>query len=211
MRYQIAILITTAIFLQSCGVSTQIDEAKRFVKCEFRLQTIKDLEVAGVKIQNIKKISDLSIKKAAKITSALADKTMPLTFTLNVEAKNPNSETAALNELEWILLIDDREIVNGKITERIEIPGNRVTVFPVNINADLKKVFAGETKETLFKLIFNLVGEGDEPTHITLKVKPTIVIAGIDIKYPGYISVQKEFTSEDGKQLRKDVLKKAGE
>jgi hypothetical protein len=200
------------IFVIGCGVSTQIKEAKTFAKCEFRLRSVTDLHLADINIQKVKSVSDLSLKKAAQLMAALkGGKPLPLTFTLNIQARNPNKEVAAMNKLEWILLVDDHEMARGVLEETVQVLPDSAAEFPLKISSDLEKSLSGASRESMLKLAFNLVGEGNAPTHILAKLKPTIVIAGVSIAYPGYIDVQKEFTSTEGGRMIRKELKKSGE
>lgn len=196
------------VWLTSCSVAKQIDMAKTFAKCDFSLQNIENMQLADVKIQNVKSVKDLSLKKAVQLTEALNKKNLPLTFTLNLSVENPNEKPAGMNRLEWIVLIDNNEIVRGALDQIVEILPDSDAIVPLNIEMDLKKSFSSESAESLMKLAFNLAGEGDKPTRITVKVKPTINIAGLNIEYPGYIDVKTKVTSEQGKQLRKKAAKK---
>jgi hypothetical protein len=201
--------IAGLIFLTvGCGVSTQIKEAKNFTKCEFRLKSVTDLHLAEVNIQKIKSVSDLSLKKSVQLMSAVkSGKPLPLTFTLNIQARNPNKELAAMNKLEWILFIDNHEMAKGLLEETVQILPDSVSQFPLKISSDLEKSLSGASRESMLKLAFNLVGDGNEPTHILVKLKPSIVIAGVTIVYPGYLDVQTEFTSKEGKKIMEKELK----
>ena len=198
-----------AVWLSSCSVAKQIDMAKTFAKCDFSVQNIEHMQLADIKIQNVKSAKDLSLKKAAQLTDALTKKTLPLTFTINLSVENPNEKPAGMSRLEWIVLIDNNEIVRGALDQIVEILPDSDATVPLNIEMDLKKSFSNESAESLVKLAFNLAGEGDKPTRITVKVKPTINVAGLNIEYPGYIDVHTKINSEQGKQLRKKAAKKA--
>jgi len=186
----------------SCSVMKQVEQAKQFAKCEFHMTTIKNLELGGVNIQHVRSIKDLSLSKAARLTAALTEKTLPLSFNLNLEARNPNDQTAAMNKLEWRLFVDEKELVAGQLDDRIEVLANASAEFPVAINMDLKKVLSGDSRDAVLKLAFNLVGEGDQPSNILLKIKPTVVVAGIPINYPGYFEVKAKVDADTMKKVR---------
>ncbi|HRS54459.1 MAG TPA: hypothetical protein P5250_07105, partial [Bacteroidales bacterium] len=146
---------------------------------------------------NLTNFSQLNLIDAAKITSAVANGTLPLSFVLNVEAKNPNPVKASMNKLEWILFIDDIEMINGILNKKIEIaPSGGISVFPILMQMDLKKILSGKSGDALLNFGFNLAGAGNKPTRITLKAKPSIMIGNSTITYPGYISINNEFTSK---------------
>ena len=121
--------------------------------------------------------------------------TLPFSLKLNFEAKNPNSSTAGLNKLEWILFIDDIQMTSGSVDKAFSIPPNNGTaVVPIQVGIDLKQVLKGKSLDAIINFGFNLAGVGNKPTRIKAKLKPTIMIGNYPLTYPGYISVNNEFS-----------------
>ena len=197
-KYRFHLLVVLlSVFFSSCDVLDQARQMAALSKCEFRLSSVEQLRLAGVNIQQVNHWSDLNLMDAAKITTAIAaGGSLPLNFTLNVEAKNPNTAMAGLNRLDWILLIDDIEMVSGVNENRVQIPANGGTsVIPLTIGVDLKEALKGKSAEAIANFGLNLAGAGNKPTRITLKAKPYIMIGSQNISYPGYLTIQNEFTS----------------
>ena len=192
----LAVVITTIAF-SACDILDQARQVAMLSKCEFRLSSVDQLKLAGVNIQQVKKLSDLSLLDAAKITTAaVSGSSLPLNFTLNVEVKNPNAGSAGLTKLDWILFIDDIQMVSGVNEQRVQIPGNGGTgTIPLTIGVNLKEVLKGKSGDAIANFGLNLAGAGNKPTRITLKAKPTIMVGSQYIAYPGYLTVQNEFTS----------------
>jgi len=165
-------------------------------KCDFRLKTIENTNLAGVNIQHIQKMTDLNLMDAGRISAAMMGKELPLTFILNVEARNPNASPASMQRIDWILLIDDIEMANGTNTQQVMVPANQGTaLIPLQISTDLKKSLTGKSGTAILNFGFNLAGAGNTPSRITLKAKPTILIGSFPLAYPGYITVSQEFSS----------------
>jgi len=175
--------------ITSCDVVKQVKEASNFVSCSFMINDIQDVRLAGVSVQNKRGAADLNIGDAAQLAFALTGKTFPLTFNLNIQATNSNGSVAALNRLDWILIIDDIEMVSGTNEEAINIPAKGTTVFPLSMNIDLKKVLNGKSGQSLLNFGLNLAGANGEPTRIKLKAKPSIMIGNRLVAYPGYITI----------------------
>lgn len=190
-------MLVLSLMLGGCEILDQVSQTANLARCQFRLQTVEQLRLAGVNIQHINQLSDLNLMDAARITSAIASGgSLPLTFTLNVEAKNPNTAIAGMNRLDWTLLIDDIEMVSGVNEERLQIPANGGTaVLPLSIAVNLKEALQGKSGEAIANFGLNLAGAGNRPTRITLKAKPTVVVRGQSIAYPGYITINNDFTS----------------
>ncbi len=154
------------------------------------------MTLAGVNVQNVQSFSDLDFAETTQITTSLMSGKLPLTFTLNIEIQNPNQEEALMNELEWILFIDDAEITNGTIDKKIEISPGGINVLPVGLNLDLLELLSGESSQSMMNFGLNLSGNGGTPSRMKLKIKPSIYISGKRISYPGYISIEDEFVFE---------------
>jgi len=189
-------LFVVALILSSCNVVKQVEQMGMLAKCDFRLKTIENTNLAGVNIQHIQKMTDLNLMDAGRISAAMMGKELPLTFILNVEARNPNASPASMQRIDWILLIDDIEMANGTNTQQVMVPANQGTaLIPLQISTDLKKSLTGKSGTAILNFGFNLAGAGNTPSRITLKAKPTILIGSFPLAYPGYITVSQEFSS----------------
>lgn len=190
----LTVLVTFTI-LTSCDVVKQVSQATNLSKCDFRLQSVQRLTLAGVNIQNVKSISDVNMFEAAKLASAVASEQLPLNCTLNIEAKNPNTADAGITKMDWILLIDDIEMTRGILDQPVTIPANNGTaIIPVQVNVDLQKALSGKSADAIINFGMNLAGAGDKPTRFTMKLKPTISVSGLPISYPGYLTIKTEYS-----------------
>jgi hypothetical protein len=173
----------------SCGVVKQIQQVTSFSRCEFKLNDVQDIRLAGILVQNKRSVSDLNLMDGVHMAAALASSTLPLTFTLNVEAHNPNGQVAGLNRLEWILFIDDIEMVSGVNEEPFTIPSDGSIGIPLRMNIDLRKALSGKSGQSMLNFAFNLAGANGEPSRIKLKAKPSIFVGNFPVSYPGYITI----------------------
>ncbi len=164
------------------------------VKCDFRMKTVTDTQLANIDVQNIRSFSDLNFFQVGNLTKAYLSGNVPLEFLLNIESKNPNTASATMASFDWILLIDDIQMVSGTNEQEYQIPANGGTqVIPLKISVNLLEVLNNETKDALLNFGFNLADAGNKPTRVGLKLKPTINVGGIPITYPGYIELGTEF------------------
>ncbi|MEI6822866.1 MAG: hypothetical protein WCL51_13105 [Bacteroidota bacterium] len=188
------LFLSLVIFLSSCDVLKDLNGMANFAKCDFRLNTVDNIRLAGVNVQKVKNLSEINILDIAKITAALANNTLPLSLTLNYDVRNPNKQKAVMNAMAWIFYIDNVEMTRGQMNQRVEVmPNNGIATMPLQLSVDLKKVLTGRSLDAVKNFGLNLAGAGNKPTRITLKVKPTIVVSGISIIYPDYITVSNSF------------------
>jgi hypothetical protein len=195
---QSTLLLLTIIFVmpfQGCDVAKQTQRATNLSKCDFRVLSVENINLAGTYIENSSSIESLNLMDAANIMTAMGRSTFPLSFQLNFEAKNPNNTEAGLNKLEWILFIDDIQMTSGTVDKAFTIPPNNGTaIIPIQVSMDLKPALKGKSLDAIVNFGFNLAGMGNKPTRIKAKLKPTIMIGNYPLTYPGYISVNTEFS-----------------
>ncbi len=188
-------VILSAFVLNSCEILNQASQIAMLTKCEFRLGSLNNTQLAGVNVQNYNSFKDLKLTDVAKLTTSYAAGKLPVSFTLNVDIKNPNAQAAGLSKLDWILLIDDVERLSGITEERITIPANGgIATLPMNLSFDLMKVVEAGNLESLANLAMNLAGVGNKPTRVSLKAKPTVYVGSMPITYPNYLMIETEFT-----------------
>lgn len=185
--------IIMIVILTSCSA---FKELMSFTKCEFRMKDIESIRLAGVNLEGKSSISDFKLTDISMFTQHALRGTLPLDMILNVEAKNPNQQSAAINQVEWIAYIDDLEMMTGFVNERIVIPANNgVGVIPLHIKFDMKKIAKSSTGNAIANLALNLMNIGEKESQFTIKIKPTILVGSFELEYPGYFTISKEFTS----------------
>lgn len=185
-----------ALVVATLGGCRSIRELKNLSKCQFRINTVKNITLAGVNIQSIRRFSDLNLKDAAKVGTALASGNLPLGMTVNLEVKNPNKQLAAMNRLEWIALVDEYEVLNGIVSQRVEVePNGGVATVPLAISTNLRSVLKALGKAEILDFGMGLTDQSDRPSRVALKLKPTIMVGKHSVQYPGWLTVKREFTS----------------
>jgi len=124
---------------------------------------------------------------------ALTQPELPLSLQLNIEVKNPNPAPAGINSLDYIVIIDDIQMLQGSYTQPITVPASSSAVIPVQLNVDLKQALKGKSMDAILNFGFNLAGVGQKPTRFKLKLKPSILVGSTVLAYPAYITVKTEY------------------
>ena len=195
-------LIISLIFLvTSCSVYETIVNLSRL---QFKLGDVNNFELNGIDISGKSKLEDFNFQDLLKLTTAFSSGSLPVTFMLNVEAKNPNDGTggykrtdANIKSFPWRLLVNDKKAVSGDINERIFVPGTgEITEIPIEIKLDLIELFKNKGYEDLIDLALALGGKKGSSSKLTLYATPTVTTSLGDIKYPGELKiVDKKFTN----------------
>jgi len=193
----IALLLTTS----SCSMYETMVNLSRL---KFKLGDVVNFTVGGINITNKRSVSDFSSVEVLKLTSALTSGKLPASFTLNVEAKNPNDGSggypktdATLKEFPWRLEIDEVETISGNIGAPVSVPGTgEITNIPLTMNIDLIEFFGNKGYDNLLNLALDLGGQQGSSSKLSLYATPTVSSPLGDIKYPGELKiVEQSFTN----------------
>ena len=178
----------------NCSVYETIVNISRLT---FKLGQVNNFKLNGVNISNKSKLSDFTAQEILMISSAVANGKLPVSFTLNVEAKNPNDGTggyprtgATIKSFPWRLLIDEKETISGNIGNSIYVPGTgEATNFPLEMNLDLVNFFNSKGYESLINLALNIGGQGGSPSQLTVFAQPVVTTTLGDIRYPDEVKI----------------------
>jgi len=190
---KIPVFILFLLVLSGCSALTELSA---FKKCEFRLYSFQDPTVCGIDISERTSWSDFSFMDAQVIGANLLRGALPFDITVNVEARNPGMSTAAVNSIEWLAYIDELEVAGGVVERRVEVPpSGGLAIIPLKVHADLINYLEGDNPQAMMNFAMNLLGAGDQPSQITMKIKPSVLIGGQNISYPGFFTITQEFSS----------------
>jgi hypothetical protein len=198
---KIFLLLSFVFLIASCSVYQTIVNLSRL---QFKLGKVDNFQLGGIDISDKSKLEDFNFQDLLKLTKAFSSGSLPASFILNVEAKNPNDGTggykktdASIKSFPWRLLINDKETVSGNISQTVFVPGTgEITQIPLTISVDLIKLFKDKGYEELINLSLTLGGKKGSSSKLTLYTSPTVSTSLGDIKYPGELKIiDKEFTN----------------
>lgn len=183
--------------LGSCGINKQAQQIKALEKCDYRITDANDITIAGTDVRKLmdgKSVNTLSIPG---IALGMLRKDIPLRAKLNLEISNPTNNLAAINNFDYIVLINRQEVFNGSVNQSVNIGAGQTTLVPVQVNANIYRFL---TDNKMLNDIGTFIGgatNGSEKKGlVTLKIRPSIKVAGGLVKYPSYITIDKEVSSK---------------
>lgn len=196
MKKQIIISITIVIALIAiqCSVYQTMVNLSRL---QFKLGDVNNFSVMNIPISNKTTLNDFTTMDVVKITASLTQGKFPVSFVLNVDAKNPNDGSggyqrtdATLKDLAWTLELDGKKTISGRLDNSVTVPGTgEVTAIPLRIEIDLKEFFEDKGYESLINLALALGGAQGSSSKVALYAKPTVTTVLGDISYPGELKI----------------------
>jgi hypothetical protein len=177
--------------LNSCATLSALANLSRI---QFMLQNVQSVTVAGINVANKHSVSDFSVMDGINLMQAFTSGRFPMTFTLNVAAKNPNAPNTAYNAIQvtdfpWHLLLDGKETISGNIGAPLSVPnGGTTEIMPLQVTVDLKQFFQNNSYNDMLNLALALSGQGGS-SHVQLKATPSMATPLGSLRYPGELTI----------------------
>jgi hypothetical protein len=194
MRKVFLIFVLSAIIIAGCAV---LNTFQNIARLKYRIQSTENYRVNGVQVDNKRSIKDFSPVEMLKLTSGIVKGSLPATFTINIEAVNPNDGKGgnprtdlSIVKFPWRLFLNDKEIVDGNISSPVYVPGKGESVIiPIQVQTDIIKLVKEKSIEDIITLLQKLGGIHGTTSKIKLLVKPSLGTPIGNIEYPDEITI----------------------
>lgn len=200
-QFLITSILLSFFTLYQCSLYQTITNLSRL---QFKVGEVNSFRVNDLDISGKSSLKDFNAADLLNLTSIFTQGKLPVSFVLNVDAKNPNDGTggyartdATLKSFKWRLFIDDKETVSGDIASPVTVPGTgEVTKIPLRVNIDLLQFFKDQGFDRIINLALTLGGKNSSTSKITLYATPTVSTPIGNITYPGELKiVDTQFTN----------------
>lgn len=117
------------VVLSQCALNKSVQDAKALGNCKFRLSSVDSVYLSGIDIREFKEIrnfKDLDITRFPSLGLGLMRKNIPLDLRLKLEATNPTTRMAGVEQMEYKILLGEKEIFAGLHNQRVSVPQAQV-------------------------------------------------------------------------------------
>ena len=192
---KVVVILLLAMTFTACEqlaqIANQAAQVANLKNCTFNVKGLNNIEMLGVNINKGMTMSDLNAAQVLNVTNALFNKKLPVTFNVNIDVNNPNSIAATLNQLDYIISLNNKTVVSSTFTNGFSIPANSKGQVSIPITTDLFQLFSGETKDAILNLAFKLAGAKSDPVNLGVQIKPYIKVNNQSLAYPNFITINK--------------------
>lgn len=191
---QSIIIFVSFSILSGCSVYQTISNISRL---KYKIYSATDYKIVGITLTDKKSIKDFNSIELLKITAGFIKGNLPLTFLLNIEAKNPNdgNEGFARTDLNiasfpWRLFLNEKEIVQGNIAEPVFVPGKGESVIiPVKIEFNVAKSFKEKSMDDILLFLLQVGGVRGSTSNFKMIAKPVLGTPFGKLEYPDEITI----------------------
>ncbi|NLD24785.1 MAG: LEA type 2 family protein [Bacteroidales bacterium] len=187
------IVLFSLTFMPACDVMNNIGGAYRLSQSEYKYSSLNDIQLAGMKLGNASSISLSNLASIATVLAGGNSQTIPFSMTLNMDVTNPNTAAAFLDALDYQIIINDLEFVEGKMDMPIRIEPGETKVIPIPVSVDLRNLINRYSQERVTKEMSSFLGITPNETTVMVKLWPKLTVGNTLIKVPAAIPVEFKF------------------
>ena len=192
----ILLALVSVFMVSGCqAIKDATNALNAFKQLQFKLGDVNNFKLAGVNISTLQNPKNLGVTDGVKLLNAFNNKELPVSFRLNVEAKNPNPASAGtgdffLKKMDFTLYIDNKKTIDGTVADRLRVPpGGGTATIPVDMSLDLLEFFGNKGYEDLLNLAFAIGGVDGSSSRLKLGARVTVETPLGDVRYPGELTI----------------------
>lgn len=201
----LALISGTFLLFHACGLNKETRSMRALQSCTYQLARVDNLDLAGVDLKEIILNADqgrLNLSALPAIGLGYLTGNLPLSATFQLEIQNPTSHLAGVGQFEYIILLDDEELLDGTSDLPISVPAQTTVIHPMRIQANIYPLLSrANNMDRVLNFLSGRGSEADQVLDFTFKLKPTLTLAGQAIQYPGYITVRKSLDAASIRQM----------
>ena len=150
-------------------------EKSKIVDCLYRIKSVLNVNLGGIDVRFASSLDKLGKKDAETLTTASRSGSLPVSFTLNLQVKNPNHVPAGLKRVEWVLFIDGIRMSGGTLDWDFRIPPHGGSaLIPLTMRLDLAKLLKGKSPEEMVNFGLAIPAKTGDASRFILKIKPSV-------------------------------------
>ena len=187
------IVLFSLTFMPACDVMNNIGGAYRLSQSVYKYSSLNDIQLAGMKLGNASSISLSNLASIATVLAGGNTQTIPFSMTLNMDVTNPNTAAAFLDALDYQIIINELEFVEGKMDMPIRIEPGETKVIPIPVSVDLRNLINRYSQERVTKEMSSFLGITPNETTVMVKLWPKLTVGNTLVKVPAAIPVEFKF------------------
>ncbi|UKT64539.1 hypothetical protein [Pedobacter mucosus] len=189
-------LFTITIF--GCGINKQAQQIKALEDCTYKITGVQQVSIAGTDVKQLLEQQNFNLTSLPGVALGFLRKDIPLSANLNLEITNPSAKLAAINQFEYKILVNNTDLAEGVVNQNVSIAQGQTVTVPVKL---ISNIYGLVSNGNVFNDIINAAQKGSSAKDeklglLTIKIKPTFMLGNTPVKYPGYITINKDISSK---------------
>lgn len=182
-------LALTAIIFTILSSCSSVTGLKNMSECKFQFKSISNVKLGNIDLSNKKSYKSLKLGDIAVLMAGYAQKNLMFDMNVNMKVHNPNNQAAQLDGMDYILYIDDQQMLEGETKEKVRIEANSDNVITLPVEMNFYDAVKDQKLQTMAELAMNLATDDAEASRVKIAIKPFFTFGKDTLRFPSYITI----------------------
>ena len=189
MKKILFLLSIPALCLSLLIGCSSVQGVKNFSNCQFNYKDVTNIRLASIDVSHIRSPKDLSYVDLLQLIPAFKDKSLGMNMNVNINVTNPNPDEAKLEGVDYIVWVDEREVLTGNMDKKISIGANQTEVLSLPVSINLLNMATFSTMDALLEFAIGLAADNPDASRMKVSLKPYFNVGTKKMKMPFYVTV----------------------
>ena len=189
MKKILFLLSIPALCLSLLTGCSSVQGVKNFSNCQFNYKDVTNIRLASIDVSHIRSPKDLSYVDLLQLIPAFKDKSLGMNMNVNINVTNPNPDEAKLEGVDYIVWVDEREVLTGNMDKKISIGANQTEVLSLPVSINLLNMATFSTMDALLEFAIGLAADNPDASRMKVSLKPYFNVGKKKMKMPFYVTV----------------------
>ncbi len=189
MKKILFLLSIPALCLSLLIGCSSVQGVKNFSNCQFNYKDVTNIRLASIDVSHIRSPKDLSYVDLLQLIPAFKDKSLGMNMNVNINVTNPNPDEAKLEGVDYIVWVDEREVLTGNMDKKISIGANQTEVLSLPVSINLLNMATFSTMDALLEFAIGLAADNPDASRMKVSLKPYFNVGKKKMKMPFYVTV----------------------
>ena len=154
----------------SCTLRETRQEGAPSVEPRFNVRGVEQASLGTLDVLNLRTPADVDLPRRNQLIEGYVNKSLPLKMRLQLNAYNPNLEPAGITGLDYVVLVDGKELGAGRMPLALELPPRDSVRVPFNFELNTYKILGNDALPALRNFA---LGFGDlRRQRVVLRLRP---------------------------------------
>ncbi|MCQ2208053.1 MAG: LEA type 2 family protein [Paludibacteraceae bacterium] len=183
---KIALVCGVAAMLTCC---TSVTGLKNMADCKFKFHSVSDVKIGSVDLSNKQTYKSLKLTDVAELMAGYASKKLMLNMNVNMKVHNPNEQVAQLDGMDYILYIDDKQMLEGVTKDQMRIEANSDANYSLPVTLNLYDAVQDKKLQPMAEFALGLATDKADASRVKVAIKPFFTFGKDTVRFPSYITI----------------------
>ncbi len=178
-----------ALVIATLSCCSSVTGLKNIADCKFQFKSISDVKLGNIDLSDKKSYKNLKLADIAVLMAGYAQHSLMLDMNVNMKVHNPNDQAAQLDGMDYILFIDDQQMLEGKTKDKVKIDAKSDDIVSLPVTLNFYDAVKDKKLQQMAEMAMELATDNADASRVKVAIKPFFTFGKDTLRFPSYITI----------------------